>query len=80
MWYGVLNANITPQCLYLSLHLAVFPVVQPPATTSFQLYREKSHLVPEGAEAHHVLKGSTEAIEYFSAAAGEQSNEDIACQ
>lgn len=59
---------------------AVFPAVQPPSTTSFQLYREKAHLVPEGADAHHVLQGSTEAIEYFSAIADEQSGEEIACQ
>ncbi|KAF8316407.1 RNA polymerase I associated factor, A49-like protein [Clavulina sp. PMI_390] len=60
--------------------LAVFPAVQPPPSTSFQLYREKPRLVAEGSEPHHILKGSTEAIEYFSASQGDRSNDDITAQ
>ena len=62
----------------LCLLSAVFPVPQPPPSTSFQLYREKEHLVQDGVEAHQIVKGSTHAVEYVSAAYSEDSKQDIA--
>ncbi len=60
-------------------YAAVFPAVQPPAATAFQTYREKSHLVPTGAEAQQLIKGSTADIEFFSVAPKESHN-DLACR
>lgn len=71
-------ATPSRMCIMDCLLSAVFPVPQPPPSTSFQLYREKEHLIQDGVEAHQIIKGSTHAIEYFSAAYSEDSKQDIA--
>lgn len=58
---------------------AVFPAVQPPGSTAFQAYREKSHLAPTGAEAQQLIKGSSAEIEFFSVG-HEESSRDLACR